>query len=355
MNRPHRKRGFTLIELLVVIAIIAILIALLLPAVQQAREAARRIQCNNNLKQIGLALHNYHDVYHIFPPGQICNIFAGSIMPMQYQFTYVQEATTYPSNGLSYHGQSWMLHILPYIDQVTVFNRWNFQLNVVDNGNNDQTGTLINNPNMGNIFAPAHTDFAMFYCPSRRNHMNTIRYQYVGRVHPLWTKGGSDYGGCIGSGYAFNDTFTLPQRAATWFLTSEQLQNDVLSFPQKNPYPQNQGIFNVNSSVGIHEITDGTSNVFMVGEMMKLNDPFNILWQSSDGWAWGGPATLFSTYLGLNRGNHYDNPGSEHPGGAFFCFADGSVHFINQNINLLTFQNLGNMSNSIPVTNFLTP
>src|SRR3954451_15240789 len=93
------KRGFTLIELLVVIAIIAVLIALLLPAVQQAREAARRTQCRNNLKQIGLALHNYHDAHKIFPPGETSN------------------GTDDPLYG---HGPG--VDILPYIDQATVYN-----------------------------------------------------------------------------------------------------------------------------------------------------------------------------------------------------------------------------------------
>ena len=98
----HSRRGFTLIELLVVIAIIAVLIALLLPAVQQAREAARRTQCKNNLKQLGLALHNYHDTFLVFPPGQF--------QPLG---TNVNSST---------NRSCWMQRILPYIDQATLFN-----------------------------------------------------------------------------------------------------------------------------------------------------------------------------------------------------------------------------------------
>lgn len=94
-----RRRGFTLIELLVVIAIIAILIALLLPAVQQARESARRTQCKNNMKQLGLALHNYHDVYNQFP--------------INYSTVFTMDNTTL----------SWMVGILPYIEQATLFVR----------------------------------------------------------------------------------------------------------------------------------------------------------------------------------------------------------------------------------------
>ncbi|QDV52534.1 DUF1559 family PulG-like putative transporter [Gimesia fumaroli] len=103
-----RKRGFTLIELLVVIAIIAILIALLLPAVQQAREAARRSQCKNNLKQIGLALHNYHDNFQTFPPGDVRDFYSGLDSWSTSQIT-------------------WMARILPFVDQAPLYNQINFE------------------------------------------------------------------------------------------------------------------------------------------------------------------------------------------------------------------------------------
>ena len=104
-----KKKGFTLIELLVVIAIIAILIALLLPAVQQAREAARRTQCKNNLKQVGLALHNYHDVALSFPIGS--------------------NASNTNSNGDGHWGVSWWARILPYADQAPLYNTLQFEGN----------------------------------------------------------------------------------------------------------------------------------------------------------------------------------------------------------------------------------
>ena len=112
----RRRRAFTLIELLVVIAIIAVLIALLLPAVQQAREAARRSQCINNLKQHGLALHNYHDTYATFPPGWI---------GVQANASHVEG----PS------GFAWGAHTLPYIDQATLYSQINFNVSLVDPSN----------------------------------------------------------------------------------------------------------------------------------------------------------------------------------------------------------------------------
>ena len=110
MSKQRRRTGFTLIELLVVIAIIAVLIALLLPAVQQAREAARRSQCKNNLKQMGLAIHNYHDTFNLFPLGKLGN--AGP-----------NPATRGCGNGGNwYHDTNWYVAIMPYIDQAPLFN-----------------------------------------------------------------------------------------------------------------------------------------------------------------------------------------------------------------------------------------
>ncbi len=106
MQKPFIRRGFTLIELLVVIAIIAILIALLLPAVQQAREAARRTQCKNNLKQLGLALHNYLDVHQLFPPGSVGGVPAANLADYNQDYAW-----------------NWSTFILPQIDQANLFNQ----------------------------------------------------------------------------------------------------------------------------------------------------------------------------------------------------------------------------------------
>lgn len=344
-NTKSLARGFTLIELLVVIAIIAILIALLLPAVQQAREAARRSSCQNNLKQIALALHNYHDVHKTFPPGELTSSFDGGLNPTDRTYAFATEATLV--NGAGRHGTSWMFHILPQIEQAQHYDKWNFQRNVYGN-----SVILVNT----DLFTPALNDIPAFYCPSRRNDMKLGTYSNLQRVNVAFAKGGNDYSGCIGSGLAFNNaSIGLP--GATWAVTAAQTQNEpiqpnALGPPgiMKTPHPFDIGIFSVNSSTNMGDINDGTSNVIMVGENQRLINPGTIdNLRSRDGWAWGGAATLFSTREGPNKAFSIAGPGSEHDGIAQFAFADGGVRPISENIDAIIFANLGNMSNGIPV------
>lgn len=370
MCHQRIRRGFTLIELLVVIAIIAILVALLLPAVQQAREAARRSQCMNHLKQLGLALHNYHDQFKVLPPGQISNSLLGGINPTQRQYadsTEAQQANSFgrvtAGNGSGFHGTSWMVHILPQIDQSALYNTWNFGLSVWDNGMNFVTTSPSWNP-----FRPAHTEIPVFYCPTRRGSMNTAKFTNLFRVDPNWVKGGNDYAGCIGSGQGWNVALANVNSniaPPTWHLTTPQVQNDLsmnVLIP-KSPSPLAAGPMYVNSSTNLRDISDGVSNVIMIGEIQRINyltnpNPnqaaFTNLVYSSDGWAWGGAATLLSTFQAINRGSLTDNAGagSDHKGGAHFTLADGSVRFIGENINTPTFQQLGNMASGVPVSEF---
>lgn len=381
-SKPGRRVGFTLIELLVVITIIGILVALLLPAVQSAREAARRTQCANNLKQIGLSLHNYHDIHKLFPPGQNNLLYGGSFTNTGLRYAWPFEATTnviglnggvgslggiptivfQTGPGAGLQGTSWMLQILPMIDQKQIYDNWNWGFNVWYNGS---TPTILDMGTGPVTFYPAQTEIPGFYCPSRRNKMDIQKYQNVFRVDPSWTGGGNDYAGCAGSGQIFNDGFNR----ATWDLMSFQIQNFATT--TLLPASLHRGVFFVNSSTGISEITDGTSNVIMVGEVLRMNGLFGIgttpnpgapnpgvpnsnvgnpLLQSSDGWAWGGPSTMFSARFGINKGVHYDNPGSSHLGGiAQFLYSDGRVQALSQNINLTVFQNLGNIANSVPI------
>ncbi|MBS0260872.1 MAG: DUF1559 domain-containing protein [Planctomycetes bacterium] len=374
----RRRRGFTLIEMLVVITIIAILAALLLPAVQQAREAARRQQCGNNLKQIGLALANYESKHKMYPPGTVNLLYGGSFQPNGYRIDWYSEATTQqigfaggltafggvpttvalnlPGAGL--HGTSWMLFILPDLDQGDTYNMWNFNCNVWYNGS-FQYPTIITTQTGTMTYYPAQTEIKGYYCPSRRGHMDIAKYSKCYRVDPNWTGGGNDYAGCGGSGQLFEDTSGF--RGLYDLLPAQLAYYPLLTFL---PASEHRGVFYGNSATRSSDISDGMSNVIMVGEAMRMNGTMTVqnmsksagtvtpspLQISSDGWAWGGAATLFSTRSGINKGIHYDNPGSSHPGQlAQFLFCDGSVHTITPNINLTVFANMGNIANGMAI------
>ncbi len=376
-SRSGRRVGFTLIELMVVILIIGILVSLLLPAVQQAREAARRQQCGNNLKQIGLALMNYESQHKMFPPGQVNLLYSSNSSFTQSGLRWVWpfEGTTsqlgfaggvgslggvpaivqQAGPGGALQGSSWMLFLLPNLEQGNIYNMWNFNYNVWYNG---AFPTVINVGTGPSTFFPAQTEIPAFYCPSRRRNMNIAQYNNCIRINPNFTGGGNDYGGCAGSGVLFNDN----DNRATYDLMAAQLSNNP--FTSFLPAGNHRGVFAVNSSTRISDVTDGTSSVIMAGEVMRMNglaqlninnpqQVFNPLLISSDGWAFGGAATMFSCRFGVNKGVHYDNTGSSHVGGiSQYVFCDGHVQTITQNVNLTIFQNLGNIANGVPIPVF---
>lgn len=310
----RRPRGFTLIELLVVIAIIAILIALLLPAVQQAREAARRSQCKNNLKQIGLAMHNYHDVFNAFPMG--------------YSTSRPQDMA---ATELSHWG--WGAFILPYIDQAPLFNQL-------------QVGNVTLHANLATTAGRAALTTALpaYVCPSdpgpAMNNFNQALADNPADANAAWynrnvTSNGTDRIAIAKSNYA------------AVACSSVSTTPPVYSVQYGPP----TGIFSQNSKTNFRDITDGSSNTLLVGERAFRFDDLNVgaanalgfsstvcTGGTSAGIKAAGMCVLGLAYDGINwsannrvhqpRGYH-----SNHVGGAHFVMGDGAVRFISENID----------------------
>lgn len=282
---PHR-RGFTLIELLVVIAIIAILIALLLPAVQQAREAARRTQNRNNLKQIGIALHNYHETAGTFPPG------------------WIGVTGTRPDvEGRS--GFGWATFILPMLEQQPLHRRIDF------------SGSIMSAPNS----IARSTYLPVFRNPSdSAENFWQIRDESAGAV--LASLPTANYVGCFGSGGL----------------------DDCEGLAAGRTYRGN-GVFYHNSSTRFRDITDGTSNTFLVGGRRTRTDR-NPEWHTTWVGVVPGGQEAIARVLGVAEHNpgspltHQDDFSSPHTGGIAFLFADGRVRFISKNINHSVYQGL---------------
>ena len=290
MRTSLRSRGFTLVELLVVIAIIGILVSLLLPAVQSAREAARRMQCSNNLKQIGLALHNYHDIHDAFPFGQL---YRGD-----------HDGSSTNSRGGSAFGWAWSL--LPFIEQQNVFDRFDGRFPITDSKNS-------------NNLKLAATPLKIYSCPSdtKPDAWND------GRVRPSAT---SSY---QGAGTSYNGWANFP--------------------PHRSPNQvRYNGLFdrdNRGGPIGISDIQDGTSNTFAVAEtkwamdrnrrnrsrIYGATDRLDGASGASNALMINGQWQMNWTFLEGNRQPHR-TAGSNHPGGAQFLFCDGSVHFIAETI-----------------------
>lgn len=296
-----RRRGFTLIELLVVIAIIAVLIALLLPAVQQAREAARRSQCKNNLKQLGLAFHNYHDNFNTFPPGWISNVAAGA----------ANGATTELSNW------GWGAMILPYMDQAPLYNTLN-------------PGQLTLSQNLaagGTQLAAATTPLPAFKCPSD-----------VGPEVNNW-KDDVTYNRNASS----DGTNDISIATSNYVVVSDVGDSTT---PQVNPitYGPPLGTFWLNSKVGFRDMTDGTSTTLILGERAFQFEQLRAGAGNALGFSPRGDmrrpslAVQGIPYWGLNQSvinaaHQSRGFSSVHVGGVHFLMGDGAVRFISDNID----------------------
>ncbi len=314
-----KSRGFTLIELLVVIAIIAILIALLLPAVQQAREAARRSQCKNNLKQIGLALHNYHDVHNTFPPGHVSALGNPS-------------AASHLAGTVGY---AWSTFILPFMDQAPLYN-------TLDVGNGATWVPIHDSDAAGQSTAvvpaaakpAAITVLPAFICPSDAS----------GERNPAYGNNSkSNYPAVFGATTSSADTGT---DAAAADLNSGTAY----------------GMFGYNSKTLIRDITDGTSNTFMVGERHATTSGVP---NTNTGAIWLAPIANYTPASGIapttagipgNRSGvavlgsvnstlrlNVTTAGSFasiHEGGSHFLMADGAVRFVGENVESNTLERL---------------
>jgi len=320
----HRCPGFTLIELLVVIAIIAVLIALLLPAVQQAREAARRSQCKNNLKQLGLALHNYHSTYRTFPIGA--------------RFTI--------SNAVT----GWRFSLLGQLEQTALFNlgassNWNIPIYVTNPTNVAAFGAAAQQ--LFNRVVP------VYQCPSSAlppMYVYSAAFQDIGAVTM-----NHHYTGIMG---AYPD----PQGRTNTFYVA-----------QYGHYPSDNGILMFGECKSMRDITDGSSNTIIVGEQSGNNNPnanyreqanYHSGWAGASttgtvkSWLAANPATGVHKYSsGITSLYHTPNPktvGAEgtpewrsntpltsfHTGGVQVLLADGSVRFVSDSISLNILQRL---------------
>lgn len=316
MERVRRK-GFTLVELLVVIAIIGILIALLLPAVQAAREAARRSDCTNKLKQLALGNHNYHDVYKRFPPSHI--------MP----------TNVCPSLGAFNPGQNtsgWLL-VLPFVEQKPLWDQYDFRF-AAHNGAICGGGTPLPVPLLNEQVCA--TQLEMFLCPSDDGPID-FRLNTGDATYGLPTQPGAK------TNYDFSTNSLYVLYGYNWEYWSTY-------------YATTQRAFGIHSTSGFKDFKDGSSNIALVVETTRrVYNGSGSAW-GYRGWVMTGHdlAQQHGQARGINDWMYGFNPatrqvgrlgnwgtvGSQHPGGAQVALGDGSVRFVSDKINLVMLDRL---------------
>jgi len=361
--RSTRDRAFTLIELLVVIAIIAVLIALLLPAVQAAREAARRAQCVNNLKQIGIALHNYHDQNGSFPLGGV------NLGPSSAGWT---PGTT---NALS-----WRALILPQMEQGTIYNALNLSVNIASNTANTYAGYTVWMTVSNTWLCPSDGTNNGGQRPSGTADVNNGNYP-VGNPpsnpatkQPATTTPVSNYAGSFGDNAAISGLTAGNNPWETPACATPPAGQPLIGQPgfwgttytcdtKATTGGTLRGFFDYRTGqvVNMAKVTDGSSNTIMVGEVIPQQAADSNMYTLNGGVAgvtiplnWN-TAGVPGQYPGCNVtfGNtswgcrfSYSSKGfkSMHPGGVNFLFGDGSVKFLKNSINRFTLLGLGSTS-----------
>jgi prepilin-type N-terminal cleavage/methylation domain-containing protein len=308
-KRPWR--GFTLVELLVVIAIIGILIALLLPAVQAAREAARRVQCANNLKQLGLALHNYHAAHGSFPPGYLS------------QKGTAASDWCYSDSACKNHLAPWTVLVLPFIEETARYHEFDFKKTFTSTSHCPADGSYASQNHKA-----WEKPLAKYQCPSDPDSASDIN-----NINYLGVQGGGPY--------ASADC---------------RYNSRVLFF---------NGLLFHNSKMKISHIEDGSSNVFLLGETKYIPTyPHRPDQKTYGGWASGArldgsgtnPYSLAAVVLQINSipgsggkpntvvaDMYYEMSkifGSFHPGGCQFAMGDASIHFVSENADLTVLQQM---------------
>ena len=336
--KPRKQIAFTLVELLVVIAIIGILIALLLPAVQAAREAARRMQCQNHLKQVALAVHNHHDTKKTLPAECSYDTFEHELLPRR---------------------MNWRVRILPFVEQQSVANL----IDLSDPSVYDPKDPLALDDTARYRWASNRISF--FLCPSQGNDIADIKPRGNIEVEDQYT---SHYYGVPGALGPIQGTSTYYHVADTMTAYSATMQGREVVV---GPHADN-GTIIINGRLNLGSITDGTSNTFLIGEISWNDFGGHYEWSrgtmgsgagavmvSAKGIAYDWPInfgknkqtddTLTRTFLlpnsttkdkqdypvkGQNTaGSSVGGFGSNHPGGCHFALCDGSVHFVSETIS----------------------